>query len=137
MDIIGTGLDATDIGRIAEAIERYGDRFVRRVFTDGEIAYCRAKRDFASSFAARFAAKEAAMKALGTGHSRGVFWTGIEVVRRHGPPSLRFHGGAAKRLAEMGGTSSLLTLTHSNDLAIAHVMLLRDASGPGAGFTHS
>jgi holo-[acyl-carrier protein] synthase len=127
MDIIGTGLDATDIGRIAEAIERYGDRFVRRVFTEGEIAYCRAKRDFASSFAARFAAKEAAMKALGTGHSRGVFWTGIEVVRRHGPPSLRFHGGAASRLAEMGGTSALLTLTHSRDLAIAHVMLLRDA----------
>ena len=128
MDIIGTGLDATDIGRIADAIERYGDRFVRRVFTEGEIAYCRAKRDFASSFAARFAAKEAAMKALGTGHSRGVFWTGIEVVRRHGPPSLRFHGGAARRLAEMGGTGSLLTLTHSKELAIAHVMLLRDAA---------
>jgi holo-[acyl-carrier protein] synthase len=128
MDIIGTGLDATEISRIAEAIERYGDRFVRRVFTEGEIAYCRAKRDFASSFAARFAAKEAAMKALGTGHSRGVFWTGIEVVRRHGPPSLRFHGGAAARLAEMGATRSLLTLTHSKDLAIAHVMLLRDAA---------
>ncbi len=126
MDIIGSGLDATDIGRIAEAIARYGDRFVHRVFTDGEIAYCRGKRDFASSFAARFAAKEAAMKALGTGHSRGVFWTGIEVVRRHGPPSLRFHGGAAQRLAEMGGTSSLLTLTHSKDLAIAHVLLLRE-----------
>jgi holo-[acyl-carrier protein] synthase len=125
MDIIGTGLDATDIGRIAEAIERYGDRFVRRVFTEGEIAYCRAKRDFASSFAARFAAKEAAMKALGTGHSLGVFWTGIEVVRHHGPPSLRFHGGAARRLAQIGGSSSLLTLTHSKELAIAHVMLLR------------
>jgi holo-[acyl-carrier protein] synthase len=132
MDIIGTGLDATDIGRIAEAIERYGDRFVRRVFTEGEIAYCRRKRDFASSFAARFAAKEAAMKALGTGHSRGVFWTGIEVVRRHGPPSLRFHGGAASRLAEMGGSSSLLTLTHSKDLAIAHVMLLRGGQAPAS-----
>ena len=126
MDIIGTGLDATEIGRIADAIARYGDRFVRRVFTDGEIAYCRRKRDFASSFAARFAAKEAAMKALGTGHSRGVFWTGIEVLRRHGPPSLRFHDGAARRLVEMGGTSSLLTLTHSKDLAIAHVLLLRE-----------
>lgn len=125
MDIIGTGLDATEIARIAEAIERYGDRFVRRVFTDGEIAYCRAKRDFASSFAARFAAKEAAMKALGTGHSRGVFWTAIEVVRHHGPPMLRFHGGASRRLAELGGTGSLLTLTHSKELAIAHVMLLR------------
>src|SRR6187431_1869277 len=118
MTIIGTGLDATEIDRIEEAISRYGDRFVRRVFTEGEIAYCRAKRDFASSFAARFAAKEAAMKALGTGHSRGVFWTGIEVTRRDGPPQLRFHHGAAARLTALGATGSLLTLTHSRDLAI-------------------
>jgi holo-[acyl-carrier protein] synthase len=126
MDIIGTGIDATDIRRIAETIDRFGERFVRRVFTEGEIAYCRRKRDAVSSFAARFAAKEAAMKALGTGHSRGVFWTGIEVVRRGGPPQLRFHGGAAARLQALGGTGSLLTLTHSQDLAIAHVLLIRD-----------
>jgi holo-[acyl-carrier protein] synthase len=126
MEIIGTGMDATDIGRIAEAIERYGDRFVRRVFTEEEIAYCRRRRDFASSFAARFAAKEAAMKALGTGHTRGVYWRGIEVVRRSGPPKLRFHEGAAARAASLGATGSLLTLTHSRDLAIAHVLLLRD-----------
>jgi holo-[acyl-carrier protein] synthase len=125
MEIIGTGLDATEIDRIAAAIERYGDRFVQRVFTGHEIAYCRAKRDFASSFAARFAAKEATMKALGTGHSRGVFWTGIEVFRRTGPPQLRFYGGAAERLAALGADSALLTLTHSKELAIAHVMLLR------------
>lgn len=124
MEIIGVGLDATEIARIAEMIERYGERFVRRVFTEGEIAYCRRKRDFASSFAARFAAKEAAMKALGTGHSRGVFWTGIEVVRRHGPPRIAFNGGAAERFQSMRGTSSLLTLTHSRDLAIAHVILI-------------
>jgi holo-[acyl-carrier protein] synthase len=126
MDIIGTGLDATEIDRIAGSIRRYGDRFVGRVFTEGEIAYCQRKRDFAPSFAARFAAKEAAMKALGTGQSQGVFWTGIEVVRHHGPPSLVFHGGAAERFQAMGATRSLLTLTHSKDLAIAHVMLLRD-----------
>ena len=126
MDIIGTGMDATEIERIAEAIERYGDRFVRRIYTDEEIAYCRRRRDFASSFAARFAAKEAAMKALGTGHSRGVYWRGIEVVRqRGGPPQIRFHGGAAARAASMGATGSLLTLTHSRELAIAHVLLLR------------
>src|SRR3954463_16192317 len=129
MDIIGTGLDATEIHRIAKTIERFGDRFVRRVFTDGEIAYCRARRDFASSFAARFAAKEAAMKALGTGHSRGVYWTGIEVYRRSGPPQLRFHGGAAARFAAMGATGSLLTITHSQQLAIAHVLLVRDNPG--------
>lgn len=125
MDIIGVGIDATEIRRIAESIERWGDRFVRRVFTEGEIAYCRRKRDAASSFAARFAAKEAAMKALGTGHSQGVFWTGIEVVRRHGPPRIEFHGGAAARMARLGATGSLLTLTHSRELAIAHVMLVR------------
>ena len=118
-------MDATEIERIADVIERYGDHFVRRVFTDGEIAYCRGKRDFAASFAARFAAKEAAMKALGTGFSRGVYWKGIEVVRHHGPPRLQFHEGAAARFAKIGGTSSLLTLTHSRELAIAHVMLLK------------
>jgi len=126
MQIIGVGLDATEIERVAQMIARYGDRFLRRVFTEGEMAYCQRKRDFASSYAARFAAKEAAMKALGTGHSRGVYWTGIEVVRHHGPPRLAFHDGAADRLRAMGGTSSVVTLTHSRDLAIAHVMLLRD-----------
>jgi phosphopantetheinyl transferase (holo-ACP synthase) len=65
------------------------------------------------------------MKALGTGHSRGVFWTGIEVTRRGGPPQLRFHGGAAARLAALGATGSLLTLTHSKNLAIAHVLLVK------------
>jgi holo-[acyl-carrier protein] synthase len=126
MDIIGLGIDATEIARVAAMIERYGDRFLAKVFTDGEIAYCRARRNAPSSFAARFAAKEAAMKALGTGYSRGVFWTGVEVVRRSGPPQLRFHAGAAARFAAMGGTSSLVTLTHSKELAIAHVMLMRD-----------
>ena len=128
MEIIGSGIDATEISRIAAAIERYGDRFVLRVFTDEEIAYCRRKRDAASSFAARFAAKEAAMKALGTGHSRGVFWRGIEVFRRGGPPQLRFHGGAARRFQSMGATTSFLTLTHSRDLAIASVLLVRGTS---------
>ncbi len=126
MDIIGSGLDAIEIGRVADAIARYGERFVRRLFTEGEQAYCRAKRDAASSFAARFAAKEAAMKALGTGYSRGVHWVGIEVVRHHGPPQLQFHDGAARRFSAMGATRSLLTLTHSRDLAIAHVLLFRD-----------
>jgi holo-[acyl-carrier protein] synthase len=109
------------------AIDRYGERFLARVFTPGEVAYCRRKRDAAPSFAARFAAKEAAMKALGTGFSRGVFWTGIEVVRTYGPPQLRFHDGAAARFAAMGATGSLLTLTHSQELAIAHVLLVRDS----------
>src|SRR5918997_2209192 len=129
MQIIGSGMDATEIDRIAHSIERYGDHFLRRVFTEGEIAYCRRKRTASPSFAARFAAKEAAMKALGTGAAHGVYWTGIEVVRRHGPPRLTFHGGALARFQAMGATGSLLTLTHSRDLAIAHVILTRLGEG--------
>lgn len=126
MHIIGIGLDATEIDRIKQVIERFGDRFLQRVFTPGEVAYANRRRTPAPHFAARFAAKEAAMKALGTGHSRGVFWRGIEVVRRHGPPHLRFHAGAATRLEALGATGSLLTLTHSQNLAIAHVLLVSD-----------
>jgi holo-[acyl-carrier protein] synthase len=124
MDIIGLGLDATDIPRIAETYARYGDRFLRRVFTDGEIAYCTRRRDPVPHLAGRFAAKEAAMKALGTGHSRGVLWKDVEVVRHGGPPQLRLHGGAAKRAAEMRVGKSLLTITHSESLALAEVLLL-------------
>src|SRR5215213_8449548 len=100
MNILGLGFDATDIPRIASTVERYGDRFLHRVFTEGEIAYCTRRRNPAPHLAGRFAAKEAAMKALGTGHSRGVLWRDIEVVREPGsPPQLRFHGGAARRFA--------------------------------------
>src|SRR3989440_3794911 len=124
-NIIGVGLDATDIARIADVIDRHGDRFVRRIFTDGEIAYCMRRRGSAQHFAARFAAKEAAMKALGTGHTRGVLWRDVEVVRAAGgPPQLKFHGGAAIRFTYLGAKSSLLTITHSETLAIAQVMLL-------------
>jgi len=122
--IIGLGVDITDIPRIAETIARFGDRFVHRIFTDGEVAYCRRHRAPESRFAARFAAKEAAMKALGTGVSRGVFWRDIEVVRHGGPPQLQFHGGAARHFASIGGTSSLLTITHSDTIALAEVLIL-------------
>jgi len=75
-------------------------------------------------FAGRFAAKEAAMKALGTGHSQNVLWRDVEVIRRGGPPQLQFHGGAARRFASIGAQSSLLTITHSESLALAQVLLL-------------
>src|SRR5688572_12306051 len=124
-NIIGIGMDATEIDRIELTIERYGDRFLRRIFTDGEIAYATKRRNPVPHFAGRFAAKEAAMKALGTGHSRGVLWRDIEVVRAPGEaPQLRFHGGAARRFAFLKANSSLLTITHSQTLAIAQVMLL-------------
>src|SRR5262245_2537780 len=122
--IIGLGLDATDIPRIAETIERYGDRFLRRIFTEGEIAYCTRRRVPSIHFAGRFAAKEAAMKALGTGHSHGVLWRDVEVVRRGGPPRLEFHHGAGRRFTSMGASRSLLTITHSDTVALAEVLLL-------------
>jgi holo-[acyl-carrier protein] synthase len=125
-NIIGLGLDATDIDRIADTIERYGDRFLRRIYTDGEVAYCTRRRVPSIHFAGRFAAKEAAMKALGTGHSQGVLWRDVEVVRRGGPPQLQLHGGAARRFAAIGGRSSLVTITHSDELALAQVLIVGD-----------
>jgi holo-[acyl-carrier protein] synthase len=124
MDIIGLGVDLTDIPRIAATYERYGERFLRRIFTDGEIAYCMRRRDPVPSLAGRFASKEAAMKALGTGHSQGVLWKDIEVVRVGGPPQLRLHGGAARRAEAMGVVKSVLTITHSEALAMAQVIMM-------------
>ena len=126
MNIIGIGIDATDLPRVADLVERYGDRFLRRVFTDGEIAYCTKRRNPVPHLAGRFAVKEAAMKALGTGQSLGVMWRDIEVVRGGGPPQLRLQGGAARRADAMGVTRSLVTITHSESLAFAQVMLLGD-----------
>ena len=124
--IVGTGVDLAEVPRVRKAIERFGKRFIERVFTPREIAYVESKANRYERYAGRFAAKEAAMKALGTGFSRGVYWQGIEVVRRHGPPQLQFHGGALDRFTTMGATRSLLTLTHSRELSIAHVLLMRD-----------
>ena len=126
MDILGLGFDATDIPRIRKTFDRYGERFLQRVFTDGEIAYCTRRRNPVPHLAGRFAAKEAAMKALGTGHSRGVLWKDIEVVRVGGPPQLRLHGGAARQAARLHVRSSLLTITHSDALAMAQVLLMGD-----------
>lgn len=109
-----------------QLFDRYGDRFLRRVFTDVEIVYCTRQRDPVPSLAGRFAAKEAAMKALGTGHSRGVLWKDIEVWRHGGPPQLRLTGGALRRFEALEARRSLLTITHSDALAMAQVLLLGD-----------
>lgn len=126
-NIIGLGADLTEIPRIVATLERYGTRFMERIFTAGEIAYCTRRKQAAIHFAGRFASKEAAMKALGTGHTQGVLWRDVEVVRRPGgPPQLQLHGGAARRFTAMGGRSSLLTITHTDALAMAQVMILGD-----------
>jgi holo-[acyl-carrier protein] synthase len=122
--IIGSGIDLVEIGRIQHSMERYNKRFLDRVFTAGEQAYCLRKRNSAESFAARFAAKEAGAKALGTGISYGVNWLEIEVVREPGGrPNLRFHGRAAAIAARLGATHAALSLTHTDDLAAASVVI--------------
>jgi holo-[acyl-carrier protein] synthase len=125
MNIVGLGIDATDLPRVRETYQKYGKRFLNRVFTDGEIAYCLRRRDPVPSLAGRFAAKEAGMKAIGTGHSRGVLWREVEVVRgAGGPPQLRFHGAALRHAERMGVVRALLTITHSETLAFAQVILV-------------
>lgn len=126
MDIIGLGMDATEIPRVRSVLARYADRFLHRVFTEGEIAYCMRHRDPVPSLAGRFAAKEAAMKALGTGRSRGVLWKDIEVVRERGrAPQLRLTGGALRRFDALEAHGTLVTISHSRELALAQVLLLR------------
>jgi len=122
--IIGSGIDLTEVARIQKTVERHGARFLDRVYTSAEQAYCLPKRNAAESLAARFAAKEAAAKALGTGISRGVTWSEIEVVREPGGrPNLRFHGRAAEIAARLGVARAALSLTHTGELAIASVVL--------------
>lgn len=122
--IIGSGIDLVEIARIHQSLERYGPRFLNRVFTPSEQAYCMRKRNAAESLAARFAAKEAAAKALGTGISRGVNWLEIEVVREPGGrPSIRFHGRAAEFAARLGVVHTALSLTHTSSLSMASVVL--------------
>jgi holo-[acyl-carrier protein] synthase len=122
--IVGTGIDIAEVPRIAESIKRFGDRFLRRVFTEEEIRYCDSKANRVERYAARFAAKEAAMKALGTGWNRGVRWRDIEVFRQPGNrPTIKFHGVAAEFAAKLGAKNTALSLSHTPELAIANVIL--------------
>jgi holo-[acyl-carrier protein] synthase len=122
--ILGTGVDIAEVPRIRQSIERFGDRFLHRVFTGGEISYCNSKASRFESYAARFAAKEAGMKALGTGWNHGVRWRDIEVVRPKGQrPTITFHGTAAEIAARLGTKNINLSLTHTADQALAHVIL--------------
>ena len=122
--IVGTGIDLIEIARIQQSIDRFGSRFLDRIYTPAEQAYCLRKRRSAESFAARFAAKEAGAKALGTGISRGVGWLEIEVVREPGGrPGLRFHGRAAHFAARLGARRAALSITHSTELSMASVVL--------------
>jgi holo-[acyl-carrier protein] synthase len=120
----GVGVDVMQVARLVQSLERFGERMERRLFTAGELAYCRTHKDPMPHLAARFAAKEAASKALGTGMSQGVGWTQIEVLQPGGRvPELVFTGAALERFRAVGATRSHLTLTHDGGIAIACVVI--------------
>ena len=122
--IAGIGVDLCEVERIEAAIARHGERLLARIYTPAERRYCESKPNPMERFAGRFAAKEAAMKAIGTGWSRGVGWRDFEVTRANGGrPVIAFHGVARRIADEMGVTRALVSITHVRSLAMAQVLL--------------
>jgi holo-[acyl-carrier protein] synthase len=121
--IVGLGVDIAEVARVKAAIERHGKTFLLRVYTAREIEYCEGFRNKFERYAGRFAAKEAAMKALGTGWSRGVRWVDVEVVReRGGRPTIALLGEAGKIAERLGVRHIALSITHTETQALAQVI---------------
>jgi holo-[acyl-carrier protein] synthase len=121
--IVGMGIDIAEVKRIASVIESQRERFLRRVFTLDEVAYCEQFKNKYERYAGRFAAKEAAMKALGTGWSRGVRWVDVEVIRQRGRrPTLELRGEAKKIAEKLGVKNIAVSITHTAEQAIAQVI---------------
>ena len=132
--VIGIGVDLTQMPRLRRVVARWDERFLQRVFTEQEIAYCRRRRDPIPHFAARFAAKEATLKALGTGLRMGVNWRELEVHRERGEAPTMVLSGRCRAIAEAkGGRRVLLSLTHDGDYAMAQAMLIGDGVDDEAG----
>jgi holo-[acyl-carrier protein] synthase len=122
--IVGTGVDLAEVPRIRASIERFGARFIDRIYTPAEIAYVERKANRWERYAARFAAKEAGMKAIGTGWRHGVRWRDFEVANLpSGKPTLQLHGVAARVAAKLGVRNVSLSITHTAELGMAHVIL--------------
>ncbi|HEX8986218.1 MAG TPA: holo-[acyl-carrier-protein] synthase [Bryobacteraceae bacterium] len=122
--IVGSGVDLAEVDRIRSACERWGRRFIERIFTPAEIAYAERKANRFERYAARFAAKEAGMKAIGTGWRRGVRWRDFEVANLpSGKPTLKFHGVAAAFAERLGVRNVALSMTHTRDTGLAFVIL--------------
>jgi holo-[acyl-carrier protein] synthase len=122
--ITGIGIDVIQNERIRDSIQRFGDRFLGRIYTEGEIGYCKKCANPEIHYAARFAAKEAAFKALGTGWAAGVTWKDVEVERMaSGKPELRLHGGALSKATEIGTKRFYVSLTHDQLVSCAVVIL--------------
>jgi holo-[acyl-carrier protein] synthase len=122
--IVGTGVDLAEVPRIQASIERFGRKFIERIYTPREIAYVERKANRFERYAARFAAKEAGMKAIGTGWRHGVRWQDFEVSNLlSGKPTLRFHSAAARFAEKLGVRNVSLSLTHTKEYGMAHVIL--------------
>jgi holo-[acyl-carrier protein] synthase len=125
--VFGIGIDVVENNRIAEAIQRHGERFLERIFHPDETEYCRSMRDPHPHFAARFAAKEAVSKAFGTGFAGQVTWRDIEIRRKaSGEPFVVLHDGAAALASRLGIHTVLVSLSHSEDYAVANALLMKD-----------
>ena len=121
--IVGLGVDIAEPERIQKAAERFGQRFLNRIFTPGEIAYCERKANKWERFAARFAAKEAAFKALGTGWRKGVRWIDVEVVNEpSGRPTLKISGVAGEFARKLAVTHISVSITHTPQFTLAQVI---------------
>ena len=121
--IVGIGIDIVEVARIAAAVERFGERFLNRIFTANEIRYCRSKQNAMERFAARFAAKEAGFKAVGTGWRHGVTWQVVAVGGEpSGRPTICLSGRAAEFAARLGVRRATLTISHTSEQAYAHVI---------------
>jgi holo-[acyl-carrier protein] synthase len=126
MSVFGIGVDMVETTRIEHSIERFGERFMRRVFTQGEIDYCQSMKFPARHFAARFAAKEAVSKAFGTGIGKSMGWRDIDVHRKEsGEPFLVLEGGAKQLATERGVSATWITLSHTDHHAVAMIVLER------------
>jgi holo-[acyl-carrier protein] synthase len=122
--ILGIGVDLCEVDRIEAAIARHGERFLARIYTPAERAYCESKTNRTERFAGRFAAKEAAMKALGTGWRRGVAWRDFEVARAaSGQPVIVLHGVAREIADKQGVKRALVSITHVKSMAMAQVVM--------------
>lgn len=122
--ILGVGTDLAEVDRIGKSVERFGDRFLTRIYTPRERTYALSKANWTERLAARFAAKEAGMKAIGTGLSRGVSWQHLEVTNEpSGRPTLRFYGAALEIANAIGVKRIALSLTHTKQIAFAVVIL--------------
>jgi len=124
--VIGVGTDIVEVERIRSAHERHGDKFLHRIYTEEEIAYCRKHRDPLPFLAARFAAKEAASKAFGTGIARGFGWKTFSVTHdEHGAPLAVFDDAGKRLLEDRGASGALVSLSHTAGLGHAIVLLVK------------